>query len=61
MLKTYRIAGYAVNKRGNTLGIQFNINADTSTAAVAQTKQQATQDGYSHIRINYVREEANHA
>ncbi|HBC7420861.1 TPA: hypothetical protein KEY88_003575 [Serratia marcescens] len=54
MLKSYRIAGYAVNKRGNTLGIQFNINADTSAAAVAQAKQQATQDGYSNIRINYV-------
>lgn len=56
MLKTFCIAGYAVNKRGNTLGIQFNINADTSAAAVEQAKQQATQDGYSHIRLNYVQE-----
>ncbi len=61
MLKTFRLSGYAVNQRGNTVGIHFSVNAANNISAMAQAKQQATQEGYSYIRINYVSQGVNHA
>lgn len=56
MLKFFRIDGYAVNKRGNTVGIHYIVTSNNSAEAVTRAKQRANQDGYRYIRVNYVKE-----
>ncbi|HCM1914242.1 TPA: hypothetical protein N3A33_000046 [Salmonella enterica subsp. salamae serovar 28:r:e,n,z15] len=55
-LKTFRINGRAVNKRGLTVGITQNVTATSDKEAVAEVTRLSTIKGFSHIRIVLVRE-----
>ncbi|ECI4008962.1 hypothetical protein DN310_06355 [Salmonella enterica subsp. salamae] len=59
-LKTFRINGRAVNKRGLTVGITQDVTATSDKEAVAEVTRLTTVKGFSHIRIILVRE-VNHA
>lgn len=55
-LKTFRINGRAVNKRGLTVGITQDVTATSDKEAVAEVTHLTTVKGFSHIRIVLVRE-----
>lgn len=55
-LKTFRINGRAVNKRGLTVGITQDVTATSDKEAVAEVTRLTTIKGFSHIRIVLVRE-----
>ncbi|ECG5980401.1 hypothetical protein E1927_14125 [Salmonella enterica subsp. enterica serovar Newport] len=55
-LKTFRINGRAVNKRGLTVGITQDVTATSDKEAVAEVTRLSTVKGFSHIRIVLVRE-----
>ncbi|WP_413535749.1 hypothetical protein [Rahnella inusitata] len=57
-MSTFRISGYAVNKRGLTVGINFNLLSASAREATAKAMNQAQHDSYTHVRINQVREVA---
>ncbi|HAK1938371.1 TPA: hypothetical protein H1Q11_005417 [Salmonella enterica] len=59
MRKTFQIDGYAVNKRGNTIGIHYTLTSTNPDAAKETALHLARQGGYKHIRINYVLEVQN--
>lgn len=59
MRKTFRIDGYAVNKRGNTIGIHYTLTSASADAAKEAAQQLAQQCGYKHVRLNFVREVEN--
>lgn len=59
MLKNYQAYGFAVNKRGHTVGIHYTLTSTTPDEAKLAAQLLAQQEGYKHIRINFVRE-ANH-
>lgn len=56
MLKVFQCDGRAVNKRGLTIGVHYTVTAMDSASATALAMHQATKEGYSFIKINYVRE-----
>ncbi|EJM2811375.1 hypothetical protein NPK49_000987 [Salmonella enterica] len=56
MLKVFQCDGRVVNKRGLTKGIHYTITAMNHASATALAMHQATKEGYSFIKINYVRE-----
>lgn len=60
MRRTFQIDGYAVNKRGNTVGIHYTLTSTDLDTARSTAQLLAQQGGYKHIRINFVRE-VNHA
>ncbi|EGA6520012.1 hypothetical protein LKB85_002162 [Salmonella enterica] len=55
-LKTFRINGRAVNRRGLTVGITQDVRATSDKEAVAEVIRLTTVKGFSHIRIVLVRE-----
>ncbi|ECJ2932036.1 hypothetical protein FN906_11130 [Salmonella enterica subsp. enterica] len=55
-LKTFRINGRAVNKRGLTVGITQDVTATSDKEAVAEVTRLTTIKGFSHVRIVLVRE-----
>ncbi|ASD86213.1 hypothetical protein Q9W35_001733 [Salmonella enterica] len=55
-LKTFRINGRAVNRRGLTVGITQDVTATSDKEAVAEVIRLTTVKGFSHIRIVLVRE-----
>ncbi len=55
-LKTFRINGRAVNKRGLTVCITQDVTATSDKEAVAEVTRLTTVKGFSHIRIVLVRE-----
>ncbi|ECF5936649.1 hypothetical protein FNI43_17275 [Salmonella enterica subsp. diarizonae] len=55
-LKTFRINGRAVNRRGLTVGINYDVTATSDKEAVAEVIGLTTVKGFSHIRIVLVRE-----
>ncbi|HBS7951009.1 TPA: hypothetical protein MAS44_003541 [Klebsiella pneumoniae] len=57
MLKTFQIDGYAVNKRGNTVGIHYTLTSSPDTAK-STAQLLAQQGGYKHVRITRVQEVA---
>lgn len=57
-MSTFRISGYAVNKRGLTVGINFNLLSASAREATTKAMNQAQHGGYTHVRINQVREVA---
>lgn len=59
MRKTFQAYGFAVNKRGHTVGIQYTLTSTTSGEAKSSAELLARQEGYKHIRINFVREVQN--
>ena len=58
MRNYFRITGYAVNKRGLTVGIGYDITSSDTKAAKAHAMLQAQRDGLIHIRILRVQEVA---
>ncbi|CAA0299990.1 hypothetical protein NGC52_22565 [Klebsiella michiganensis] len=56
MRKTFQVYGFAVNKRGHTLGIHYTLDNTTPEEAKLAAQLLAQKDGYKHIRINFVRE-----
>ena len=60
MRKTFQAYGFAVNRRGHTVGIHYTIASKNSDEAKSTAQLLAQQEGYRHIRINFVRE-VNHA
>ena len=52
MLKTFHVSGYAVNKRGNTVGVRYDVRASTVTQAKHAAEQEATAQGYRHPRLS---------
>jgi hypothetical protein len=59
MRKTYQVTGYAVNRRGHTVGIHYTLTATSESAARSTAQQLATEGGYNHIRITLVQEAGN--
>ncbi|EKC8736656.1 hypothetical protein OQE25_004488 [Salmonella enterica] len=55
-LKTFRVNGRAVNRRGLTVGITQDVTATSDKEAVAEVIRLTTVKGFSHIRIVLVRE-----
>ncbi|EKS3671552.1 hypothetical protein QL374_004207 [Salmonella enterica] len=58
--KTFRVNGWGVNKRGLTVGINYDVTATSDRNAVAEANRLATTNGLKHIRIVYVREGVSH-
>ncbi|MGE5988680.1 ash family protein [Klebsiella michiganensis] len=58
MRNYFRITGYAVNKRGLTVGIGYDITSSDTRTAKAHAMLQAQRDGLIHIRILRVQEVA---
>nr|DAY62087.1 MAG TPA: hypothetical protein [Caudoviricetes sp.] len=56
MRKTFQIDGYAVNRRGHTVGIHYTLTSGSSDTAKSTAQLLAQQGGYLHVRINFVRE-----
>lgn len=54
MAKTYQADGYAVNRRGHTVGIRYTIPASCKGVAINTAHQLAEKGGYKHIRITSV-------
>lgn len=48
MLKTFQVSGYAVNKRGNTVGIHYDVRASDVAQAKLAAQQEAISAGYRH-------------
>lgn len=58
--RTFRINGRAVNKRGLTVGINYDVTATSDRNVVAEANRMATTNGLKHIRIVCVREGVSH-
>ncbi|WP_445614907.1 ash family protein, partial [Klebsiella pneumoniae] len=58
MRNYFRITGYAVNKRGLTVGIGYQLTSSDTKTATAHAVLQAQREGLSHVRITRVREVA---
>lgn len=56
MRNYFRSTGYAVNKRGLTVGIGYDITSSDTRTAKAHAMLQAQRDGLVHIRILRVQE-----
>ncbi|MBL0878671.1 hypothetical protein [Serratia ureilytica] len=63
MVKIYRVTGYAVNRRGHTVGIQYDVVAGDAESAKDGAWPAAIAEGYQHIRFTRSTEwtEADHA
>lgn len=58
MRNYFRITGYAVNKRGLTVGIGYQLTSSDTKTATAHAVLQAQREGLSYVRITRVREVA---
>ncbi|HBP36027.1 MAG TPA: HAD family hydrolase [Raoultella ornithinolytica] len=56
MRNYFRITGYAVNKRGLTVGIGYHLISSDTKTATAHAVLQAQREGLSHVRITRVQE-----
>ena len=56
MRNYFRITGYAVNKRGLTVGIGYEITSSDTRTAKTHALLQAQREGLSHVRITRVQE-----
>lgn len=56
MRKTFQIDGYAVNKRGHTVGIHYTMTSTNPETAKSTAQLLAQKGGYKHVRINFVQE-----
>lgn len=63
MVKIFRVTGYAVNKRGHTVGVQYDVIADNAKSATDGALHSAIAEGYCLIRFTRSTEwtEADHA
>lgn len=55
-LKYFRVTGYAVNQRGLTVGINYDVKATSDRNAISEASQLAAENGLTNIRVSYVRE-----
>ncbi|EQC0068482.1 hypothetical protein ACY0L0_002899 [Serratia marcescens] len=51
MLKYFQVSGYAVNKRGNTIGIFYDVQSTSAEQAIIKVEQNAIEDGFRYIRL----------
>ncbi|EBD4136918.1 hypothetical protein CS699_24155 [Salmonella enterica] len=51
MLKIFHVSGYAVNRRGNTTGIHYDVRAVSIDKAKQAATTQALADGWQHPRL----------
>lgn len=51
MRKTFQIDGYAVNRRGHTVGIHYTLTSASPDTAKSSAQLLAQQGGYKHVRI----------
>lgn len=51
MLKYFRVSGYAVNKRGNTIGIFYDVQSTSAKRATIKAEKNAVEDGFRYIRL----------
>ncbi|WP_444881965.1 ash family protein [Klebsiella quasipneumoniae] len=58
MRNNFRITGYAVNKRGLTVGIGYQLTSSDTKTAMAHAVLQAQREGFRHVRITRVQEVA---
>lgn len=58
MRNYFRITGYAVNKRGLTVGIGYQLISSDTKTATAHAVIQAQRKGVRHVRITRVQEVA---
>ncbi|WP_049085538.1 ash family protein [Klebsiella grimontii] len=58
MRNYFRITGYAVNKRGLTVGIGYQLISSDTKTATAHAVIQAQREGFRHVRITRVQEVA---
>ncbi|EEW0651686.1 hypothetical protein J5K60_001829 [Escherichia coli] len=58
MRNYFRVTGYAVNKRGLTVGIHYDITASRAREAISHATLQAQRDGLTHVRITCIQEVA---
>lgn len=58
MRNYFRITGYAVNKRGLTVGIGYQLTSSDTKTAMAHAVLQAQREGLSHVRITRAQEVA---
>ncbi|EMB3264138.1 MAG: hypothetical protein E7H22_02600 [Klebsiella michiganensis] len=56
MRNYFRITGYAVNKRGLTVGIGYQLTSSDTKTATTHAVLQAQREGLSHVRITRVQE-----
>ncbi|HGW2951954.1 TPA: hypothetical protein ACNP37_000550 [Raoultella ornithinolytica] len=56
MRRTFQIDGYAVNKRGNTVGIRYIMISTSPDTDKSTAQLLAQQGGCKHAIINFVRE-----
>jgi hypothetical protein len=62
MAKTFSVTGYAVNKRGNTVGVQYDVQATSTEQAMVSALRLATEEGYRFVRLtSAIAQEADHA
>ncbi|EDR3804801.1 hypothetical protein GPB36_001015 [Salmonella enterica] len=51
MLKMFKVSGYAVNRRGNTTGIHYDVRATSIDKAKQAATTQALADGWKFPRL----------
>ena len=51
MLKHFQVSGYAVNKRGNTIGIFYDVQSTNAQQAMTKAEKRAEEDGFRYIRL----------
>lgn len=51
MLKYFQVSGYAVNKRGNTIGIFYDVHSADDQQAIIEAEKRAEEDGFRYIRL----------
>lgn len=56
MRKTFQIDGYAVNRRGHTVGIHYTLTSTSPDTAGSIAQLLAQKGGYKHVRINFIQE-----
>lgn len=60
MLKTYRVTGYTVNKRGLTIGFNYDISASNTKQAKEKALFACKMLHCKHTRITKIAEAVNH-
>lgn len=58
MRNHFHITGYAVNKRGLTVGIRYEVTSSDTKAATAHAMLQAQNEGLTHVRISRIQKVA---
>ncbi|HCL9398046.1 TPA: hypothetical protein ACTNZT_004881 [Escherichia coli] len=58
MRKTFHIDGYAVNRRGHTVGIHYTMASTSPETAKSTAQLLAHKGGYKNVRITRIQEAA---